>query len=57
MKSMAAYYAFIAMSQQQDPYRHPARAAARRSARPSLLSRIRGQLASTRAHRAAVKPV
>lgn len=58
MKSMAAYYAFIAMNnQQQDPYRHPARAAAPRPARPSLLSRIRGQLASTRAHGAAVKPV
>ena len=57
MKSMAAYYAFIAMSQQQDAYRHPAHVAAPRPDRPSLLSRIRGQIASTRAHNAAVKPV
>ena len=57
MKSMAAYYAFVAMSQQQDANRHPARVAAPRPARPSLLSRIRGQIASTRANSAAVKPV
>jgi hypothetical protein len=58
MKSMAAYYAFIAMnSQQQDANRHRARVAEPRPARPSLLSRIRGQVGSSRTHRAAVKPV
>jgi hypothetical protein len=57
MKSMAAYYAFIAMSQQQDANRYQSRDATPLPERPSLLSRIRGQIASTRAHSAAAKPV
>jgi hypothetical protein len=42
MKSMAAYYAFIAMnSQEQDADRRHAQLRAARPARPSLIARVR----------------
>jgi hypothetical protein len=58
MKSMAAYYAFLAMSNQQlDDDRRHARFAEPSPARPSLLARIRAQLAAGRASRPVAKPV
>jgi hypothetical protein len=57
MKSMAAYYAFIAMnSQEQDADRRRAQQKAARPARPSLLARIRARVVPARSTRHAANP-
>ncbi len=56
MKSIAAYYVFVAMnSQEQDTQRRHAQHAAA-SPRPSLLSRARSALGSARLARSAAEP-
>lgn len=56
MKSIAAYYVFVAMnSQEQDTQRRHAQHAAA-SPRPSLLSRARSAFGSARLARSAAEP-
>ena len=57
MKSIAAYYVFVAMnSQEQDSQRRHAQHAAAASPRPSLLSRARSAFGSARLARSAAEP-